>query len=172
MPSKIEIISNAAVLLGASPVESEDQDTKAARVGFNLYPSTYLSALTMSHWGFAKAQQQLSLLVEEPLFDFQNAFQLPLTPKLLKIIKVISTTGGRTIRYQRYKDKIYTDHNTTFIEYLFDPTEAFLPPYFVTLMEFMMMDKMAMPVTADINYATLAKQNLQGAPELPTVTAE
>ena len=67
MSSKIQLISNALILIGDLPVTSLSGNSRAEPVANNLYDNIVQNELTKFRWGFARKQAQLSLTVEEPI---------------------------------------------------------------------------------------------------------
>ena len=65
MTTKIQIVSNALVLIGDSPI-SDFTENDAAAAGQQLYPFSYNNVLSRHPWGFAKKYQQLSKLSQTP----------------------------------------------------------------------------------------------------------
>lgn len=74
----VEICNMALAKIGSdSFITSLDDDTKAAR-HLSIFYAPIRDSLLRSHlWRFARKQYQLAPLVEQPLFDGGNYFQIP-----------------------------------------------------------------------------------------------
>lgn len=168
--SKVGMISGASVLLGSARVISLDEGSKAANIGSELYDTTFEAALTSNHWRFCIGKQALSLLVATPLNDFTNAFQLPTDPPFLRVVR----TFPKNMRYEIYEDQLYSNHSTVEIDYVFKPSEAALPPYFIEFMEYRLAEKMAMGVTGSEAKVKLMREAIIGVPNrgVPGIRAQ
>jgi len=131
MASKIDLISNALILIGDSPINSLTGNGPAQQVGNNLYDNIVQNELTKHRWGFARRKAQLSLLVDEPLDnDWQSIYQLP--SDLLVLIKLNPNVG-----YQVYGDKVYTNLSQTLhCDYIRNVSESEWPVYFSKMIEY------------------------------------
>jgi len=146
MASKIDMASNALLLLGDAPIASLDEDGAGAQVMSNIYEPTYLGLISQNIWGFARKQAELSQNVASPLFDYQYSYTLPADQ--LRLIALASR-----FEYQVYENKLYTDDNAAKIDYIVRPDEGNLPPYFVELMQLQLAANAAMAVTDRANLA-------------------
>lgn len=139
--SKIKIISDAAILLGEEPLSSLTSDRYAARVGSNLFEVFYESEIQSGAWRFAMKKRALSLLVDEPLNQWQNAFQIPSDCLLPRAVWPLGT------RYDIYGRHLYTDAAAVDLEYIFKPDVDLLPAYFSLMMTLYLAKMMAKPIT-------------------------
>ena len=144
MASKISIVSSAALLLGSKVIVSIDDPGKAATTGFAMYEDIYRELLTnVNHyWRFASAQRSLALLAGKPNHKWQNAFQLPSDPKLLKLKGVYPRA-----EYEIYEDKVFTNNTTMEVDFIYRVSEEYLPPYYVPALTHLLALRMAKPVT-------------------------
>jgi len=88
---------------------------------------------------------QLAQVAQKPLFGYDYAYQLPVDPKLIRIIRKNSPRND----YSILEDKLYTDDKTVEILYQFDPGEKNYPSYFVVLLEYEMAKKFAFSLMQD-----------------------
>jgi hypothetical protein len=139
MASKIEISSNAMILIGASPISSFTEGTEGL-VANALYETTYTALLSSFRWRFASKQALLSRLVATPLNSYQYQYQLP--TDLLVIIKTEYLD-----RYEIFGDKLYSDSPSLEIDYIYRVDETLLPAYFVKTLEFSLAAQFAIPIT-------------------------
>lgn len=141
--SKIQLISNALILLGDNPISSLTDPGAGATAGANLYESTYLAMLSSHRWNFATKKIQLSRLTASPMNEFKYQFQLP-----TDMISLITTYPRST--YRILEDKLYTDSKEVSIDYIYRVTEDKFPPYFIKAFEYYLARDLAIPVTEDM----------------------
>lgn len=152
------MISGAAIRLGASPVISLDEGSKAAEVGANLYDTEIEALLAANRWRFATGKIALSLLADEPLNDWRYAWQLPTNPKIMTLVQVYPSQD-----YERYEDKLYTNNgNACEIDYVYRPDEDKWPAHFVALVEAKLAMEMAIGVTGSRTLHETMKANFSG----------
>lgn len=142
--SKIQLASNALILLGDAPISSFNDPGAGAKAISNLYESAYLSILSSHRWNFATKKLQLARLSENPLNEYSYQFQLP-----TDMVMLITTTPSST--YKILGNKLYSDSTSIEIDYVFRITEDKFPPYFTKAFEFYLATQLAIPVTEDIN---------------------
>lgn len=143
LATKIEIISNALILLGDNPLSSLTEDTTGAVLGANLYEQTYRAMLSSHRWRFAVKKLSLSKLSSKPNTGYSYAYSLP--SDIVYLIK----TDSRA--YQIYGSEIHSNTNTLEIEYVFRVEEDKLPAYFIKAIEYNLAYQFAVPLTGDIS---------------------
>lgn len=131
MASKIDLISNALILIGDLPINTLVGNSRAQTVAANLYGNIVKNELSKHRWGFARRKAQLSLLVAKPIDnDFQSAYQLP--TDLITLIKL-----NPAVNYQIYGDLVYTNlSQQLFCDYIADIAETEWPVYFSKMIEY------------------------------------
>jgi hypothetical protein len=130
MASKLDLVSNALILIGDEPLNSLVGNSRAQKVAANLYDNIVQNELTKHRWGFARRKAQLALLTETPLDDWQNAYQLP--ADLLTLIKINPNVG-----YQIYGSKVYTNlSEALYCDYISNVSESEWPVYFSKMVEY------------------------------------
>lgn len=139
MPQKIEIISNAMILIGTNAISDLSEGTEGA-VANALYDNTYEGLLASHSWRFATKKVQLARLTDSPLNEFSYQFQIP--SNSVNIIKVYN--GGD---YEIYGDKIYSNDTEMSIDYVYRVDETLLPPHFTLALQFLLAAQFAIPVT-------------------------
>ena len=142
--SKVQLASNALILLGHSPISSFDESTAGARIAANLYDSSFLSILCSHRWKFATKKALLARLTEAPQNEFQFQYQLP-----VDMIMLITTYPVST--YRVLGDKLYSDSDKVEIDYISQISETLLPPYFIKCFEYYLAMQFAIPLTDDLN---------------------
>lgn len=131
MSSKIELISNALILIGDLPITTLIGNSRSQTVAANLYDNIVKNELSKHRWSFARRKAQLSLLVDEPLDnDWQSIYQLP--TDLITLVKL-----NPNVKYQIYGTKVYTNLATTlYCDYIKDVAESEWPVYFAKMIEY------------------------------------
>ena len=163
-PSKVGLISGAAVRIGEPSINSLDENNKAAKTGANLYDTILESTLTSHHWRFATGKRNLSRLTDVPLNEWQYVYQLPTDPQYLKAIKLYPETD-----YEIYEDKLYANASTISMDFIYKPDESMFPPWFAEVMEIRLAIAMAMPVTGKKSIKDAMQDELVGVPERGTI---
>jgi hypothetical protein len=141
--SKIQMISNALILIGDAPISDLSGGGAGTIAAANLYESSYLNLLTIHRWRFATKQAKLARLTEAPLIDsYKYQFQLP-----TDYLYLIQTSSFRD--YEIYEDKLYTNYRTVEIDYIYRVNEDMLPAYFASTLQFYLAAVFAIPVTGN-----------------------
>lgn len=124
----LEIANHALVKLGARTIETLlDNTTEAQTVSLFLHSVT--KALLSAHpWSFATTQTNLTVKADDPLADFQNAFDLP--SDFLRIISAGVSGRGQGLNYRIHQKKIHTDVESCTVTYIAQPAFEDFPPFF------------------------------------------
>ncbi len=139
--SKIDLISNALILCGETPLTSLSDDRYGAQVGANMFEMIYENELQSNRWRFAMTKEALSRLVAAPLNRWQYAYQLPATMLLPIGIYPIDLT------YEIYADHLYTDRSSVELDFMFKPAVTKVPAYFSKLMTYALAKDFIKPIT-------------------------
>jgi len=131
MASKIDLISNALILIGNAPINTLDGNSREQQVASNLYDTTVKSELTKHRWGFARKKAQLSLTTDTPVdTEYKSIYQLP--TDLLVLIKL-----NPIHNYEIFGDKVYSNLSSAlYCDYIYDAPESEWPVYFSSMIEF------------------------------------
>ena len=131
MASKIDLISNALILIGDVTINNLIGNERRKEVARNLYDNVVKNELTKHRWGFARKKAQLSLLTSIPIGnDWDRAYELP--ADLLVLIKI-----SPRINYQVYGSQIYCNYNQAlYCDYIYDCPESEWPVYFAKMIEY------------------------------------
>lgn len=128
--TKYNICSRAAVRTGIAPITSFEDGTAEAIVAGDEYEDAIEYLLTLHRWRFATQQFSPTRLTEVPTDEWSYYWQIPSSTLIIHTCK----SGGRTIKYDRYEDKIACDvSDGLVIDHTFRVSEARWPPYFVNL---------------------------------------
>jgi len=161
MEKKIEICSNALLLLGHKPISSFDEPGAGALLAKQLWGSTYRNFLSINPWSFAKKYIILNRLVDKPSNpNWQYQFQLP-----YDLIRVNTTVPATD--YDIFEDKLYSNNTELGLDYFYEIKEELLPPPAIKALEYNMAAVLATPLTLDATklelYHKLYLQQLQTA---------
>ncbi|MDH5182455.1 MAG: hypothetical protein OEX12_01075 [Gammaproteobacteria bacterium] len=149
MPTKVDIVSNALVLIGHPTISSFDPDQgSGATVGSALYTTTLRYLLSTTYWRFAIKQQSLNRLTAAPISGWQYAYQLP--TDYITLHKV-----SPRCEYQIFEDKLYCNVTTLTADYSFLPADTSLPDYFVQAFQYKLASDFAIAVTNDTQKSQL-----------------
>jgi hypothetical protein len=131
MASKIQLISNALILIGDLPITSLSGNSRAETVASNLYDNIVQNELSKFRWGFARKQAQLSLTATTPIgTEWQSVYQLP--ADMLTLIKL-----SPSINYQILGDKVYCNYSgDLYCDYIANVSETEWPAYFAKMIEY------------------------------------
>lgn len=152
MSSKVDIVSNALLLVGHTAISSFDADQGAgATVGSALYDTTLQYLLSTTYWRFSVKQQQLSRLSATPLKNWQYAFQVP-----TDAITIHRVTPR--VNYQIFEDKLYSNANELYADYTYQVAAEDLPQYFVQIFQYKLAADFAISITNDVQKNALYEQ--------------
>lgn len=128
MASKVEIVNAALIQLAAEPIISLSDPIPSAILADRIYDIVVEYVLGEGEWSKAKFRTQLNLTTTTPEYEFNNEFQLPNSPKFLKIISLNELSPG-DIEHAIEGDKLLTDEGSVKITYIgfISDTEAYGP---------------------------------------------
>ena len=155
MASKIDLISNALILIGDTPINSLTGGSRRETVANNLYDNIVQNELTKHRWGFARKQAQISRLTDPPVDTtrWKTVYQLP--TDLLFLITVSPDSN-----YQVYGDKVYSNSNQAlYADYIANTPEDEWPVYFAKMIEY----ALAMDFAASIRDSSAARGEMAAA---------
>jgi hypothetical protein len=154
MAAKINLISNALILIGDLPITSLVGDTRAQVVASNLYDNIVQNELTKYRWGFARKKAQLAKINGTPVgTEYDTMYQLP--SDMLTLIKL-----NPGISYQILGDRVYCNYSgDLFCDYIYTVSEADWPVYFAKMIEY----ALAMDFAPSIRDSATSMEVLSGA---------
>ena len=141
MASKIDLISNAFLLIGTPTINSLTDGTSRANTAAALYDSTVDSLLTANRWRFAHQRQELSQLSQAPDHTYAYAYQLP--ADYLMAISIYPHSD----RYEIYGDQLHTNLSDVTLDYINRPAETKFPAYFQKVLEYRLAIEFCIPIT-------------------------
>jgi hypothetical protein len=148
--SKFDICSDALISIGASPITDFEGGSTESEVAAQLYQRTVENWLSLYGWRFATTDQQLSRLSAAPDTGWDAAYQQPETMLRLNAVKI----GGKVIDYTRFKDQIHCNAAETdevWAEWIYYPSEANWPAYFVTLIDYALQKRFAVALAGKLD---------------------
>ncbi len=152
MASKIDIISNALLILGHDTINSLSDPGRVVRIAVSLYDDIKEDELTSSNWTFAKQQAQLAKLSVGPIDQFESAYQLP--SDLLKVLYITPR-----VRYKIYGDKLYTNESgAVFINYIANVSETMFTPTFSRMLSMALAVDESIPIREGFTTSQLLEQ--------------
>ena len=130
MASKIDLISNALILIGDASINDLTGNDRRKVIARNLYDNVVQNELTKHRWGFARKKAQLSLLLAEPISEWDKAYELP--SDMLTLIGLYPR-----INYQVYSSQVYCNYSQAlYCDYIYNCPENKWPVYFAKMIEY------------------------------------
>lgn len=173
MASKIDLISNALILIGDLPITSLTGNARAQVVSSKLYDNVVQAELSKYRWGFARKKLQLSKSAVSPVgTEFSTQYALP--SDLIQFIKVnppinyqilTSTINGATGSY------IQTDYSgDLYCDYIHNISEANFPAYFAKLIEYALARDFALAIRDSATVKTAMSEEYLNASRMARYT--
>lgn len=151
--SNIELCSAALVKLGAEGISSFSDGTAEADVAGTLYDIVRDGLLGVHPWSFATAHAALVQLPNEPLTDFQYAFELP--ADFIKALSAGDECRGRGAIYQLIGREVHTNYEELIFAYIKRADEADFPTYFVSALVNRLAAEFCLPLTENASRSEL-----------------
>lgn len=124
MSSKVEICNQALIEIGARTITSLSEGTPEANMCSQVYDISARSVMSQGAWRSCTFQSSLNKISSSPLYGFDNQFQLPTDPEVLRVLSV-QNEHIDDIKYEIQQDKLLADEsavNIKYIGFLTDPT--------------------------------------------------
>lgn len=158
--TKFDICSRALVRIGAKPITSFDDNTTESDVAREEYEPLVQAMLSAYPWRFAGRQFRLNKLAERPLDRWAWYYQLPSDLLVLRAV----TWGGLPIEYDRYEDRIATNHDGDIVaDYTIRPDESRWPPFFTHALTLELESIFARAIARDSDLADRKKKEAESA---------
>lgn len=154
--TSLDIINRAFAELGASAIQSLDEDSDKARRAKTSYPGIRNALLTSYPWHWTIHRQQLNRRNEPPTNQFQFSYPLPgdmIGSGPRAVYDTADGTVPRTSGWDVIGRDIETDYSAIFVEYQRDIAEAVWPPIFADLMVLELASRWAYSITDQQNTA-------------------
>jgi hypothetical protein len=127
--TQVSISNKALTKCGATTIASFVEGTHEANVCSTMYETTKKGLMYYTFWNFAGKKQALNLLAETPVdVSYTKAHSLP--GDIIRIKGVIDRQGHTVIDYNVEQQKIYSNTDPLFLEYVEDTDEQYFPVFF------------------------------------------
>jgi hypothetical protein len=161
--SKVQIASNALLLLGDKPINSFDEDSDRALIASNLWDNAAAAVLRAHPWNCATNRVALAPDTDAPAYDWSYQYTMP--GDLLRVLFV--GQAGAADAYKIEGRKILSDENPLYLEYVFNNEDvASWDAMLVEAMTRYMAYLMAYPLTKSNTTQDTMHQGYQNALKL------
>lgn len=114
----------ALARLGASPVTNLETDaTVESKLCNTLFDIVARRVMVQGSWTTTIARAELAKTTNTPAFGYTYEFQLPTSPKCLKVLETNETAPG-SIAFQIEGDKLLTNESAMKIKYISELTDT------------------------------------------------
>lgn len=159
MASQVDICSNAALLLGAQPINSLDDATDRARLASNLYDGVKLAVIRAHPWNCCVTRVALSPLATAPVGN-DYAYQFTLPPDCAKVLQV--GEYQKEVDYRIERGKILCNDAAIYLKYISnDISEGSFDDLLVEAMKYAMAAQMAYAITQSTTMAEFMEAKYQ-----------
>jgi hypothetical protein len=149
--SDIGLCSRALIRIGAAPITSFSDGTAEAEIAGALFGPVRDALLSAYAWSFASGQVALAQLVDDPVADYDHAFQLP--DDYLRALSAGAGTKGRGLNYRIARGVLHTNSDSVILTYIFRPEEEEFPPYFDQAIIARLAAEFTIPITENTSRA-------------------
>lgn len=158
MTTPVAICSNALLMLGDNPIADFEEDSDAARLASNLWPTARDYVLRRHPWNCATKRVALSPDTTAPAFDFNYQFTLP--GDFLRVLSI--GQEGERPRYKVEGRKILMDENACLLRYIWrNENPASWDAMLIMGMTMVMRGLFAYPVTQSGTLEQVIEQELK-----------
>lgn len=123
MSSKVQICNLALIRLGVGTITSLSDNTDAANLCNILYDDIRDEVLSEGPWSVTVTRKELNKTTNTPSFGYTYEFQLPTSPKCLKVLEINEEVPG-TYDYRIEGDKLLANISTMRIKYIGQITDT------------------------------------------------
>jgi len=168
--SDIDVTNIALSKLGETNI-NDFTTSKTGQTAKLLYDALVEAVLGMHIWAFARKKVSIGGPLggaDIPVNEWENAYQLPTVPPLVKLLAVYNDSGTFAPplkRYERFEDKLFTNETTEmFVDYIFLPAENKWPGWFILLIATALAADLAVPITGQVSKKTALTLEAWGSP--------
>jgi len=141
--SKVQIANSALLKIGASRINSFDDNKTEAIVISEFYERSYAWLFAQYYWGFANKTVQLAKLPTPPLQEYAHAFQLP--NDMVRVQRTFPNSN-----YKILGNELHTNEESIAIKYTFKADEADIPVYFEQTMMYYLASQICISITENV----------------------
>lgn len=163
--SKVELASQALILLRANPISSFDEGSNEADIVKTLYPAFIDDVFSRYPWRFALKKRQFNRSSTAPDAGYKYAYIIP--PEAVWVFAVYNTSkvGARPVQdYDVVGNEIHSNQEEVWGEYTVYKAESNWPSHFKAFAKKALKALLAMPVTDDTELAAQAQVEAYGNP--------
>lgn len=143
MVTKVKICSDAALLVGSTPIADLSDNTTPARLTFNLFDDVRDYLLRSHPWNFATKRVKLSPLVSKPAYGFKYEFNTP--SDLIRLISIDSLTIG--VDFKLEDCHILANVNSLNLRYIYRNDDVSTwPADFIAAVKYELASQLAFPI--------------------------
>lgn len=143
MASKVEICSQALLLIGDNSISALTEDSDRAMLCTNLYTPVKQATLRAHPWNCAIKRVELAPVAEAPAYGYSYAFNLP--PDCLRILSI---GDYNNTDYKVEGRQVLYDDNVLPLRYVFDnPDESTFDALLTEAITYALAARLAYPIT-------------------------
>lgn len=143
MATEIEICNSAIAKVRGKRILTLSDDTTEARLLTDMYPRVRDALLRSHPWNFAKARQALAASVDEPVYEYDYKYQLPIS--CLRLLSTdIPDHEPWALEEERYILTSCSEVNVTFIKLV---TADKFDAHFCEVLSYQLAEQLAYPLT-------------------------
>jgi hypothetical protein len=128
--TSISISNKSLIKCGATTIASFTEGSHEANVCSAMYDMVKKGLLYYTFWNFANKKTELNLLAETPIdLSYTKAHSIP--GDVIKIKGIFDSQGETITEYTVEGQKIYSNEDTVFLEFVEDMEEQYFPVFFI-----------------------------------------
>ncbi len=147
----VALCSRALIRIGAAPITSFNDGTAESEIAGALFAPCRDALLSAYAWSFASGQISLNKLVDVPVADYNNAFELP--SDFLRAISAGTGGRGRGLNFRIANGQLHCNSDSVILSYIFRPEEESFPPYFDNALIVRLAAEFTIPITESTSRA-------------------
>lgn len=160
MTTKVEICSDAALLVGSPPISDLSTNAPSVILTSNLFDDVRDNLLRAHPWNFSTKRVKLSPLVGKPPYGYLYEFKVP--SDLIRLISIDSDHIGLDFRYEG--GSILANASSLNLRYIFRNEDASTwPPDFISAVRYELAAQLAFPITKSDSLSQMLAQRAQYA---------
>ena len=128
--TSISISNKSLIKCGATTIASFTEGSHEANICSAMYDMVKKGLLYYTFWNFANKKTELNLLAETPIdLSYTKAHSIP--GDVIKIKGIFDSQGETVTDYSVEGQKIYSNEDTVFLEFVEDMEEQYFPVFFI-----------------------------------------